>query len=195
MRPMLLLATLLLPRLAAATIIVPLPEPELVARSGTIVVGTVIRTHPVASASGMVVTRADVQVTRALRGARVGAVVTVEVPGGALPDGTAVAVSGAPKLRAGDMVFGFLERHGDAGRPLGLAFGLLAVRPVGAHDLRVFRNLDGLQLMPKDGAVASARTYAIDGERLDDFAARIEQHVRAQVLPAAPSVPAARVTP
>ncbi len=188
MRRLTLLAlAVCVPRLAAASIVVPMTEPELVAKSDLIVVGTVVRTRIVRAPSGAVMTRAEVQVSRGLRGAKQGEVVAVEVPGGALGDGTEVVVEGAPRLRPGDTFVGFLERHGNAGRPLGLSFGLLEVRQIGPGDQRVFRHLDGLVLMPKAGTSLKPDLYVVAGEPLETFLARIADHVRRQAA-AAPQV-------
>jgi hypothetical protein len=189
-----IIALVVAPKMAAASVVVPLAEPELVAKADTIFFGTVVNTRALQSPTGFVSTRIEVQVYRGIKGAQSGDVVYVDVPGGDLGNGVGVAVSGSPRPVIGDMIFCFGERHGDAFRPLGMSFGWLAVKQSAAGDLRVFRQLEGLHLEAKPGTTADLSTFVVDGEKLDDFANRIEQRVRALPTPPA-SAPMREVKP
>lgn len=166
--------------LAQASIIVPLAEPELAARADVIVFGTVLRTQTLRNPTGFIVTQAEVQVYRSVRGSKPGEFLIIEMPGGQLPDGDVAEVTGAPHLARGQTVVAFLQKRGQVLRPLGMAFGLLDVRGSGAAGQRVYRNLDGLQLLLPSGRSAPAVKYAIEGVPLGDFLARIDATLRDQ---------------
>ncbi len=171
------LALLLLPLPAFATVVLGLDDPELAAQADTIAFGVVVQTRTEVR-DGRAFTLADVQVYKGLRGVNDGGFITVSLPGGRLPGGLEQVVSGAPHLRAGQMLVGFFEtRHGTC-RPLGLSFGLLDVESVGG-ELRVFRDLAGVQVVGGGGAAVSPGTYVVAGEPLDDYLGRIAAYVSA----------------
>lgn len=170
---------MLAPAAAQASVIVPLTEPELVAKADVIVFGTLVRTQTVRNDVGFVVTRAELQVYRALRGAKNGEFLLIEVPGGQLPSGEVAEVSGSPKLVVGQPLVAFLQARGQVLRPLGMSFGVLHVRGKGAEQ-RVYRSLDGLQLLLPSGRSASASKYQIDGVPLAALMTRIEAELRNQ---------------
>ncbi len=181
-----LLLALLLPLLAteaSASVIQPLTDAELVRRSDVVVAGVVVWTEVGRTPGGRVFTRAAVQVMNSVKGARVGEVLTVNIPGGKV-GGLLVHVAGAPQLHIGDMAVGFLERHGDATVPMGLSFGWLPVRRV-SGELRVFRDLDGLQLSSSEGAVDASR-YVIAGVPLERFLNGLSR-LELEAPPAAPA--------
>jgi X-X-X-Leu-X-X-Gly heptad repeat protein len=171
---LLFIVTALFPATAAASIIMPLSDDALAQRADTIVLGTVLRTHTMQYPDGFVATQAEVQVYRGLRGARQGQLLIVEVPGGKLANGLTAVVSGSPQLSPGQMIMVFLEKHGDTHRPLGMSFGLLRVRhgPDGA--MRLYRDLEGLQLMNTEGQAVLARPFMLEGVGLDEYLTRVQ---------------------
>ncbi len=173
----LLLSLACLPKSAQGSVVLAVPEAELVAAADIIVFATVAGLAPV-QRDGMTNTKVELQVYRAIRGAEPGDVLTMHIPGGDRGGGITVYVPGAPKLAFGDMVFAFLERRGGVNRPLGMAYGLLEVREVAPGDLRVSRNLAGLTLHTRAGALASPSAFAVKDEKLEDFIDRIAATAR-----------------
>jgi len=106
---------------------------------------------------------------------------------------TTPAIIGGPDLEvlAGDLLIyptplvvgqplvAFLQARGQVLRPLGMSFGVLHVRGKGAEQ-RVYRSLDGLQLLLPSGRSASASKYQIDGVPLAALMTRIEAELRNQ---------------
>ena len=108
-----LLALALLAPLPAAALRQPMPRPEMCARAAAVVVGEVTGTESFWQADGTIATRADVAVTRVLRG-RVPDALSIAYPGGSV-GGLTLTVSEAPRLRA-DARYLFLLAPGDGGR-------------------------------------------------------------------------------
>jgi len=169
----------LAPLAARATIVVALPEDELVQTSDTIIMGSVLALEALAVPGGHVVTQAQIQVLRPVRGAKRNAVVTVRYPGGRLPNGLAAFVDGAPELRVGDMVFAFLESRAGVRTPVGLRYGMLKVRRDTSGAYLVTRDTDGLILVDRTGKAAKPEVAHLRAVPLDDLVARIEKRMRA----------------
>lgn len=170
---------------AHATTIVALPERELVARADVIAFGTVLRTETVVNARGQVFTQAELQVHQGFRGARANEFLLVQVPGGPLPNGLEARTVGAPRLAAGQMVFGFFEQRDGTARPLGLAFGLLRVRTNTAGELRVFREADELAFVNERGEGLEPGQFVLADVPLVELGRRINEHLVALGLPVA----------
>ena len=117
-------------------------------RCGTVVVMGVVVDRVVRVKKGSeIVTQAVLQIHQHIYGAEAMRFVTLEVPGGKLPNGLEAVVSGTPKLAVGDMVLGYFERHGDVFWPLGLAYGVLRVHLNSEGKAFVRRHMDGLRLI------------------------------------------------
>lgn len=170
---------------AQATTIVALPERELVARANVIAFGTVLRTETVVNARGQVFTQAELQVHQGFRGVRANEFLLVQVPGGPLPNGLEARTVGAPRLAAGQLVFGFFEQRDGTVRPLGLAFGLLRVRTNTTGELRVFREADELALVNERGEGLHPEQFVVADVPLIDYGKRINTHLAALGLPQA----------
>tara|TARA_B100000959_G_C14792671_1_gene546279 strand:+ start:165 stop:692 length:528 start_codon:yes stop_codon:yes gene_type:complete len=165
-----------------ASTVVALSEEELVSRSDIIVMGTVVHTSVKVKNGSEIVTHAVLQVYQRLLGGEATRFITIEVPGGILPNGLRSVTSGAPKLVLGDMVLGYLERHGDVFWPLGLSYGLLRVWLNAEGKATVVRQLDGLYLLrpePISGSVNLLRTP----EPLNVYIQRIAHLVGQPALP------------
>ncbi len=171
MRCLVLLVLVLLPAPTLGSTIVALPEAALVARADTIALASVVRIDTVVNPGGRVATRATLQVYKALRGTRVGEVIIIEVPGGKLP-GFVAHTPGSPALTPGELVFCFLETHGEVRRPLGLSYGLLRVRQ-DSRGYRVFRETDGLTMLSPGGEPALPAVTTLRDVPLDDLVARV----------------------
>jgi hypothetical protein len=172
------LALLLLvaPLVARATTIVAVPEAQLVEQAETIAVIGIIQTETVVDARGRVTTRARAQVYQSVRGAAVGDVLTVQVPGGRIA-GMIAHTPGSPRLVPGRLYLGFFEASGGVRIPLGLSYGLLQVLGDPETGYRVTRSLDGLHLVTRTGAPVDPGTVKIDAVPLDTFLARIRRRV------------------
>jgi hypothetical protein len=163
---------------ASATVIVALPEAELIKKADTIVIGTVIRTETVLHEGGRVATQAWLQVYRGLRGAATESVIRIEVPGGRFDNGLLAFTPGSPALAGGDFVFGFLETHGEVRRPLGMSYGLLRIRKAGDGSWRVFRETDGLTMLSPAGLPAETAVVTIRDLPLETLVRRVEARLR-----------------
>ncbi len=169
----------LVPSAAHATIVIAMPEAELVRAADAIFVGTVLEVAAHLDEGGRIMTQAHIQVTRAVRGVKRNAVVTLEYPGGRLANGLAAFVDGTPKLAVGDRVFGFAERHAATLRPLGLRYGVLRVHGDGRGDEFVTRDTDGLVLVDRTGKPQSEGITQVRGVALEVLVKRVESHLRA----------------
>lgn len=178
------LLLLVSPSAALATSIVAHSEEELVRRADVIAFGTIVRTHTHVDRKGRVITEAELQVRKGLRGAQDGEFIVIAVPGGKLANGMAARTVGAPSLESGQMVLGFFESRGGARLPLGLSFGLLRVVPDREGSLRVYRELEGLSLFQANGRPAPSEPFELIGVPLDDYLRRIGTRVKELGLPA-----------
>ena len=170
------LLVLLLHTAPAATV-VALPEAELARRVDAIGFGAVVDTQVATKPGGGVRTRATIQIYRAVVGLTDGQTITIEVPGGDLPNGMRSMVAGAPRLVPGQLVFGFFEQRAGLYKPWGLSFGLLRARRDEGGDVRVFRDLDGLQLLSRKGTPMAAETVRLEDEPLEALIGRIRGHL------------------
>ena len=167
------------PVAARATIVIAMPEDELTRVAYAIFVGTVLAVSVRLDDGGRVMTRANIQVLRSLRGVKRNAVIAVEYPGGRLPNGLVAHVDGTPQLAVGDRVFGFAERHGATLLPLGLRYGMLRVHGDGRGGYLVTRDTDGLVLVDRVGKPAHQAVATLRGIPLETLIARVQGHLRA----------------
>ncbi|MEE8408964.1 MAG: hypothetical protein V3T05_05125 [Myxococcota bacterium] len=176
---------LLLPASVSAATIIAVDEAELIARADTIVVASILRTKTVLNPGGVVVTHAWAQVYRGLRGATIGEILIIQVPGG--PIGRYVAhTPGSPQLNPGDVIFAFLESSDSkrgVHRPLGLSFGLLRVRKAADGSRRVFRETEGLVMMSPKGLSVNPADHAINDLPLEELVARVDRRLRELGVP------------
>jgi len=185
----------IVPTSASATTIVALDDAALVKAADTIVVGSVIGTQTLVLKGGAIVTRANFQVYRVLRGAKVGDVLTLDVPGGRV-GGMIADTSGSPKLQAGQMYLGFLESHAGVRVPLGLSYGLLKVRTDASGVRRVYRDTDGLYMLAPGGGPVDPKSVQIRDETLESVISRVEMLLGGTLGALAPTTPAHQtVTP
>jgi hypothetical protein len=173
---------LVIPTIAHASSVVALSEQDLVSRSDVIVMGSVVHTSVGVKGGKEIVTRAVLQINQHLLGAEATRFVTLEVPGGELPNGLKAVTSGAPKLALGDIVLGYLERHGDVFWPLGLSYGLLRVRLNEKGEAFVFRQMDGLYLT-RTSQTSGKINLLQTPEPLKEYVKRIEILTGQPVLP------------
>ena len=173
-----------IPTLAPAAVVVAVPESELVARADTIVFGAVLSTRTVMNTQGVIGTQADLQVYKALRGAQVGDVLLLQVPGGTLDNGLKASSPGSPELKKGDMVFAFLETSGEVRRPLGLSYGLLRAQPDGHGSFRLYRDTTDLTMIAPGGGPVDTRIVSIKDVSLSEMIARVDHRLRELNIPA-----------
>ena len=172
------LASFLVPCLSSAAIVVALDDASLTHRVDTVAFGSVLKTKVEIGKRGGIVTKARLQIVKALKGAQVGQVIDIVVPGGVLPSGRASAVAGSPVLETGNMVVGFLEARPSYQVPWGLAFGLLRVSGDAARGFRVDRDVRGLSLVDEVGQQVSAESVAIEDESLEALWSRLEAYTQ-----------------
>ncbi len=172
---------------AWGSVVLAVPEPELARAADVIAFGQIVHTQT-EIADGRVVTHATMQVLDAIWHTTVKSFLELYVPGGNLPNRLVATAPGAPRLKNGDMVFGFFQKLENGVVPLGLSYGLLRVRSTQSGDLRVYRELDGLQFVDRSGNPVSTESIKIADVPLKEFAARIRQHL-SSVGPVDPSSP------
>lgn len=142
-------------RPAAATLLVPMSDEDLVASSDLIVVGSVARIETVLLAGTRVVSRVTLAVERALKGEAAADTVVVTQAGGEV-GGRRVVIFGAPEYTVGERVLAFLRRQRDGS----LETNALALGKYGIRE--------------RAGATTARRTEPVLDERpLDAFTARI----------------------
>lgn len=158
-----------------ASTVMLLNESELIQKSDAILLAHVADTKVVIDQYGRIQTHALLHIRKSLRRANQHETVVIQVPGGMLSNGMVAHCPGSPKLKPGDLVFGFLERHEDHFKPLGLSFGLLRVHAIDTQgELRVFRETNGLSFVNQDGHAIEAEKARLQGVPLDSFVARIQ---------------------
>jgi hypothetical protein len=116
---------------AFATTIAPLTVEQVTDAADLVVRGTVEQVWTDLDEHGHVFTYADVRVTRVVKGeADVDDYVTVETPGGVLPDGRIALAPSAARYDEGEDVFLFLaeKRFGTAWGTVGMTLGKYTVR-------------------------------------------------------------------
>lgn len=112
----------------------------------------------------------QVSVERLLQGTA-GSGLTVRVPGGRRPDGTGLAIHGAPKLAAGERALLFLAPNADGSYHI-LHLMLGAFREVSSGGRRLaVRDLSGAVELNKDGSGPAAPDRPRDLERFGDWIA------------------------
>lgn len=197
----LLLHVLLMTCDATASMIVAATESDLLMKSNAVMYGTVVNTGYVTTPSGWTFTHAEVYVEDGLLGAQTGETIFIEVPGGLMPNGSRLVISGAPQLVPGQRIVGFLERRADqadvAGtsaprqvspssygvfRPLGLANGILTVQSDAQGVLVAHRDLSGVMMLdPQDnGQARQISDQAQQDEPLDGLLQRLRDQIQQQ---------------
>lgn len=164
LRPLALLALLLLAPPAAATSMLRAEVPELSREADAVVRGTVRRVHSRWSGDGRrIVTDVEIQVAEALKGAP-GGTVLVTQPGGRVGD-IGQRVSGLASFSEGEEVVVFLQRRGrDAFSVRGMAQGKFRVQrskdgkaalavPESTGDVRVVDPATGQEVHPERKSV------------------------------------------
>jgi len=151
--------------------------PELVAGSELIVDAQVLSARAIETAPARIETEYVLAVGRTLLGAHVPQR-SVRLPGGVLPDGRGLVLSGVPRLLVGERVLLFLSQPGADGMrmPVGLAQGKLRVQADARGALWLERGQSSLRLI-EAGSNAPAR--ADEGVRVaySSFIERIEAAV------------------
>lgn len=145
-----------------ATVVERVTLEELVERSTRIVQGRCVRTWAAwDSATRLIWTHSELQITDELKGSRTPAVVVSE-PGGVL-DGVGMAVEGVPHYRPGEEVVVFLYRTPlGQWRTRGLGQGKFTLTP----DRRVKTTVSGAALVSPQGV---ARPRGLEQEQLDQM--------------------------
>jgi hypothetical protein len=130
----------------SATVLLPMPDADLVDTSSFVVTGEVTNVHAVVASGGGIETRVRVAVDEGIKG-HVGRIVTFVQPGGEV-DGRAVVIFGNAQYTVGERVLVFLRRRADGAlttNALGLGkyriegderSGRRAVREAGSADRR-----------------------------------------------------------
>jgi len=155
MRTVVVAATLaLLPATASAATIVALAEPELSRRSDAIVSGRSSASRTLVNERGQVLTRAELQIYRTVKGPAAGQVITLQVPGGQLASGL-IATTRRPRAHARQAGLR-LPREGarrvSPARPRVRA----AERAPGARRAyRASRDVSGLAMLTPEGQAAA----------------------------------------
>ncbi len=123
----LLSVALFMPRIASASTVQFLTDRQMAGKADIIAFGKVVHTEYVVDKYGIPLTRGDFQVYYGLKNAQPGDIITMQVPGGER-NGLVASAAGAPKLKAGQLWFGYFHHAKDnTYRPLGMLMGLLPV--------------------------------------------------------------------
>lgn len=172
---------------AEATSVVALNADGLVRESQAIGVAQVLRTQVVSGPSG-VVTLAELQFYRALKGVKRHDTMLVQVPGGELIPGRETRVDGAPKLKAGQMFLGFFHEHGGVMKPTALSYGVMPVVSNADGVFRVLQRHGGLRFVEPDGRVSSEGPIRVHNRPLDEVLTLFQGVIDAQRPPLEPGV-------
>lgn len=192
---------------ALGTTVLALQEDQLSQRADTVVVLRVVRTEGLLL-EGRITTIVEAQVEKNADGeengngaqnangaqknigplAR-GKTLLISLPGGKMPDGRRLSISGVPKVTSGDRVVAFLERGptveglGQLWRPLGLAYSWYRIQGRDKAAI-VSRSLSGLTLKPartvKAKQAFSAGKVSLQSESLDTFWSRLRSRRKQQ---------------
>ncbi len=159
----LLVLPLVLCHPAAASMLRSLSTADLVTRAERIVVGTVEsqNAHWVDESHSAIVTDVRIRVTRGLKGAGDGQVITVRSLGGSV-DGIGMRVFGEASYTPAEEVLLFAERRGEAYYSVGMAQGKLRVSTEGGQKT-VRSDLSGAELLP---STSGGTSTAAPGPRL-----------------------------
>jgi hypothetical protein len=168
----------LTPLFAHASIVVALPEPELIAKSDTIVFGVVLHTRVVLHEPQHAIgTEVEMQVYQGVRGPKTGEIIVFEVPGGRLANGLVAVASGSPTFSPGDVIFGFMETGGGVRRPIGMSYGILRAQPDKNGRYLLYRELADLILVDPKGAPVDPNGTVIHGLPLEEMVARVNRRL------------------
>ena len=161
-----LVALLLAATPAAATILVPMPDDVLVARSDVIVVGTVEARESHRAGDGGVVTRTTIRVDEHLKGTAGASHVTVVEPGGRIGD-QLVHVFGTPSYQLSERVLVFARRQPTGRlRTTGMALG----------KYRLVRAPGGSLLAARAGPAAKLRALGSFAPQIPALAGHVAEH-------------------
>jgi hypothetical protein len=141
---------------AAATVLVPMADEDLVESSAFIVVGQVIDTESVETRRARIETRVTLAIETTIKGHVVGETIVLRQPGGRV-GGRGVYIHGAPEFAVGEDVLVFLRRTRRGTLQVnGLALGLYRIEEWA------------------DGARRAVRTMpTVDVRELDEFVTRL----------------------
>lgn len=156
-------ASVLVPPLARAGTAVRMTVPELVDNAELVFEGRVLDARAIPAANGRVVTEYFVSVHETYWGLPYGTQ-TFRLPGGVLPNGNGMVVSGMPEVTVGEDAIFFLTEESAGGNrmPVGLAQGKFSVVLDTLGDKQLARNQEGLMLAnPATGAVVPANERAL----------------------------------
>ena len=176
------------PGFAAAAVVHMNSEAELVQKSDAIVMGTIASLSAQALPRGGVITTAEVQVFRSLRGVSPGTTVSVLVPGGQLKNGLTSYVTGAPIPRVGDWVVLLLEAKGEHWTPRGLSLGWIQLKGSQSKGFIAYRDLAGISLIGSQGEHISSEPYLIRAQALESLWADLSSRISGLSSPRAGEV-------
>ena len=170
-----LLALLVLPATARATVMLALDLPHLVGRSDAIFVGKVVETRSRWTEDGRrIVTDATLEVRQRIRGAAAGKRVVVRSLGGTV-DGIGMRVAGAVALAKDEEVLLFTERRGGHRFVVGMRQGMFRLARDARGQARLQRSLQGLELI--DPAKQQAPAAKLSTASLSRFVEQIQQTI------------------
>lgn len=126
--------------------------PELARRSDLVLEGRVLSQKALEAESGLIETEVLLEVERTLVGDHL-PLRAIRLPGGELPDGRGLYLSGMPRLREGESVMLFLTARSQSGMrmPVGLAQGKLGVVTDAAGEKLLVGNALALGLVGAGG--------------------------------------------
>jgi hypothetical protein len=151
---------------ASATLLVPMDDATLVARSDLVVEGRVERIESALLPGPRVVTRITLAVARALKGTPAAATIVVTEPGGSV-GWLDVGIVDAPEFAVGEDVLVFLRRRDD---------GTLSTTALALGKYTITTELDGVRRARRERPV-------VDERGLDGFAAAVASQAPATSAP------------
>lgn len=152
-----LVLSLVFAGVAAATLLVPLHDEELVETSPFIVRGRVVHMESDRGPEGKIVTRITLAVGETVKGNMAADTIVVTQPGGQVGD-RGVYISGSPEFAVDEPVLVFLRRVRDGSlRVNSLALGKYGIEDDGRGGLRAVRRVPTIDARDLDGFLARLR--------------------------------------
>ena len=168
-------AALLLPRVAAATVVSLPSDDELVSKSSVIGLAEVTRLTTFRDDKGQIRTMAELHIQRGVRGANTGDFLVVTYPGG-IWNGYRSEVAGTPDLEVGKTVFAYLSYSNGEFHPVGFRYGVLNVARGKDGQLRATRRVDGLTFVGPRGDAMEPRV--VDNVRVEEMITDIASRMK-----------------